>query len=185
MQNLSFLLSSHGAGGLAGQHRLGARHGASVVFLGVAKILLAVFLGKSALTLLDAFPLSVLGVMLAIAGQELATTGFTLLVKSVEDEVDNKYQRDLDVEDPRVMAGIPKLKSHLLRRSTVIATLTAIVIISTGKTHYGALSGWVAHMIYGGGISDLVWRYRSYRYDLQSKNGKDEYDSNEDTANSD
>lgn len=46
----------HGAGGLAGQHRLGARHGASVFFLGVTKIILAVFFGASALTLLDAFP---------------------------------------------------------------------------------------------------------------------------------
>jgi hypothetical protein len=78
----------HGAGGLAGQHRLGARHGASVVFLGTCKVLLAIFFGSSALTLLDAVPTSVLGVMLAIAGQELATTGFTLLVSSVEKEYD-------------------------------------------------------------------------------------------------
>ena len=57
---------SHGAGGLAGQHRLGARHGASVVFLGICKIMIAIFLGKSALALFDAFPKSVLGIMLAI-----------------------------------------------------------------------------------------------------------------------
>jgi hypothetical protein len=62
----SLRIHSHGAGGLAGQHRLGARHGASIVFLGVCKMTLAIFFGKSALALLDAFPTSVLGVMLTI-----------------------------------------------------------------------------------------------------------------------
>ena len=72
----------HGAGGLAAQHRLGARHGASVVFLGINKVLLAIFFGASALTILDAIPNAILGIMLAIAGQELSTTGFSLLVSS-------------------------------------------------------------------------------------------------------
>lgn len=148
----------HGAGGLAGQHRLGARHGASVVFLGVWKILLAIFLGKSALTLLDAFPKSILGIMLTIAGQELATTGFTFLVKSVEDSI-----KDYDEEEQNMTIDVAKVKSHRLRQNTVIAAITAIVIITLGKTHYGALSGWVAHMTYGGGLLELFEWYQSYR----------------------
>mmetsp|Transcript_26029 Transcript_26029/g.38475 ORF Transcript_26029/g.38475 Transcript_26029/m.38475 type:complete len:553 (-) Transcript_26029:67-1725(-) len=121
----------HGAGGLAGQHRFGARHGASVVFLGVAKICLAVFFGASVLTLLDAFPSAVLGVMLTIAGQELATTGITLLLtKSAE------YDRD----------------------NIVIAIVTAMVIVALGKTHIGALSGWVVYMIYGNG-AQTFWHW--------------------------
>jgi MFS superfamily sulfate permease-like transporter len=62
----------HGAGGLAGQYRFGARTNGSILFLGVAKILLAVFLGASLMSLCRAFPSSVLGVMLAFAGMELA-----------------------------------------------------------------------------------------------------------------
>jgi MFS superfamily sulfate permease-like transporter len=62
----------HGAGGLAGQYRFGARTNGSILFLGAIKVLLAVFLGASLMTLCHAFPVSVLGVMLAFAGMELA-----------------------------------------------------------------------------------------------------------------
>jgi MFS superfamily sulfate permease-like transporter len=62
----------HGAGGLAGQYRFGARTNGSILFLGTAKILLAIFLGASLMTLCRAFPASVLGVLLAFAGMELA-----------------------------------------------------------------------------------------------------------------
>jgi len=79
----------HGAGGLAGQYRFGARTNGSILFLGVAKILLAVFVGASLMSLCRAFPASVLGVMLAFAGMELAlvcrdqtsrTDAFTMLL---------------------------------------------------------------------------------------------------------
>ena len=62
----------HGAGGLAGQYRFGARTSASILFLGSAKLLLAVFFGGSLLTLLHIYPKSVLGVLLSISGLELA-----------------------------------------------------------------------------------------------------------------
>jgi MFS superfamily sulfate permease-like transporter len=62
----------HGAGGLAGQFRFGARTNGSILFLGGVKMLLAVFLGASLMALCQAFPASVLGVMLAFAGMELA-----------------------------------------------------------------------------------------------------------------
>ena len=64
----------HGAGGLAGQYRFGARHGTCVIYLGLVKIILAITLGASSLILLDAFPTAILGIMLVIAGQELSTT---------------------------------------------------------------------------------------------------------------
>jgi MFS superfamily sulfate permease-like transporter len=62
----------HGAGGLAGQYRFGARSSASILFLGGAKLLLAVFFGGSLLTLLHVYPNSILGVLLTISGLELA-----------------------------------------------------------------------------------------------------------------
>ncbi len=62
----------HGAGGLAGQYRFGARTNASILFLGSAKLLLAVFFGDSLLTLLHIYPKSILGVLLSISGLELA-----------------------------------------------------------------------------------------------------------------
>jgi MFS superfamily sulfate permease-like transporter len=62
----------HGAGGLAGQYRFGARSSASILFLGGMKLLLAVFFGGSLLSLLHVYPKSVLGVLLGISGLELA-----------------------------------------------------------------------------------------------------------------
>jgi len=62
----------HGAGGLAGQYRFGARTGGSVVFLGVVKILLGLFLGGAAFSVLASYPMSVLGVLLVFSGMELA-----------------------------------------------------------------------------------------------------------------
>ncbi|HLW65325.1 MAG TPA: putative sulfate/molybdate transporter [Gemmataceae bacterium] len=62
----------HGAGGLAGQYRFGARTNGSILFLGAMKLTLAVLLGGSLMTLCQAFPASVLGVMLAFSGLELA-----------------------------------------------------------------------------------------------------------------
>ncbi len=62
----------HGSGGLAGQYRFGARTGGSVVMLGAAKMLLAVLLGGCLLGWLQAYPQSVLGVLLLFSGMELA-----------------------------------------------------------------------------------------------------------------
>jgi MFS superfamily sulfate permease-like transporter len=62
----------HGAGGLAGQYRFGARSGGSVVMLGVAKMALALLFGGSLLVWLQQYPQSVLGVLLLFSGLELA-----------------------------------------------------------------------------------------------------------------
>ena len=62
----------HGSGGLAGQHKLGARSGVSVVLLGLAKLVLGLLFGGVALAWMRAFPQSVLGLFLGVAGWSLA-----------------------------------------------------------------------------------------------------------------
>ncbi len=62
----------HGAGGLAGQYRFGARTNGSILFLGGAKMIVAVLFGASLMALCRAFPGSLLGVMLAFSGIELS-----------------------------------------------------------------------------------------------------------------
>lgn len=62
----------HGAGGLAGQYRFGARSGASVVFLGVGKLVLGLAFGNSFVRILSQFPIGILGVLLLFAGIELS-----------------------------------------------------------------------------------------------------------------
>jgi MFS superfamily sulfate permease-like transporter len=62
----------HGAGGLAGQYRFGARTNGSILFLGAVKVAAALLFGASLMALCKAFPASILGVMLAVSGLELA-----------------------------------------------------------------------------------------------------------------
>ncbi len=62
----------HGAGGLAGQYRFGARTGGSVVMLGAAKVLGGLLVGGMAAAFMAAYPRSILGVLLVFAGVELA-----------------------------------------------------------------------------------------------------------------
>ena len=62
----------HGAGGLASQHRFGARTNGAILFLGTIKLILAVVFGASLIGLCQAFPMSVLGVLICFGGLELA-----------------------------------------------------------------------------------------------------------------
>lgn len=62
----------HGAGGMAGHTRFGARTGGAVVILGTLLCFIAVFFSSSVMTLLKLFPLPVLGVVLFLTGAQLA-----------------------------------------------------------------------------------------------------------------
>ncbi|KAJ4954068.1 hypothetical protein NE237_030900 [Protea cynaroides] len=62
----------HGAGGLAGQYRFGGRSGASVLFLGIGKLILGLVFGNTFVKILSDFPIGLLGVLLLFSGIELA-----------------------------------------------------------------------------------------------------------------
>ena len=64
----------HGAGGMAGHVRFGARTGGSVVMLGGILLVLGLCYSHAAGALFDAFPRAILGVVLFFAGCELART---------------------------------------------------------------------------------------------------------------
>jgi MFS superfamily sulfate permease-like transporter len=65
----------HGAGGMAGQVKFGARTGGASVMLGAVLLLLGLFFADSVGTLFHLFPAPVLGVILFLAGAELAIAG--------------------------------------------------------------------------------------------------------------
>jgi MFS superfamily sulfate permease-like transporter len=64
----------HGAGGMAGHVRFGARTGGSLVMLGAIMMGLALFFSHSVGLLFQIFPQAILGVILFFAGTELAIT---------------------------------------------------------------------------------------------------------------
>ena len=94
---LSFLIGGmplcHGAGGLAAHYRFGARTAGSNLMIGLVFVLLAVLLGRHALSVVYLMPMAVLGVLLLFAGSQLALT-----------IIDMKERKDLFVV--LVMLGI-------------------------------------------------------------------------------
>ncbi len=62
----------HGAGGMAGHVKFGARTGGAAIMLGVLLTIVALFFSDSVATLFRLFPPSALGVILFLAGGELA-----------------------------------------------------------------------------------------------------------------
>ncbi len=76
----------HGAGGMAGHIRFGARTGGALVILGVIVLLTGLFLSDSVALLLQIFPRPILGVILFFAGVELA-----LVVKDIKLKKQNLF----------------------------------------------------------------------------------------------
>ncbi len=62
----------HGAGGMAGHIRFGARTGGALIILGAIVLLIGLFLSDSVALLFQVFPRPILGVILFFAGLELA-----------------------------------------------------------------------------------------------------------------
>ncbi len=62
----------HGAGGMAGHVRFGARTGGASIILGATLLLLAVFVSGSIQSIFAAIPHEVLGVILFLTGAQLA-----------------------------------------------------------------------------------------------------------------
>lgn len=78
MNLFSMLLSGipvcHGAGGLAGHYRFGARTGGAMIIIGAILTLLSTFYGNAISQILALFPFSILGVLLFFSGLELTMT---------------------------------------------------------------------------------------------------------------
>ncbi|KAJ8606940.1 hypothetical protein MRB53_040605 [Persea americana] len=93
----------HGSGGLAAQFRFGARSGASVIVLGMAKLIVGLVIYQGWLEVFfDHFPRSLLGIMVIAAGVELAKVGQSLnndardLWESHDERGAGKHKRTLD-----------------------------------------------------------------------------------------
>jgi MFS superfamily sulfate permease-like transporter len=76
----------HGAGGMAGHVRFGAKTGGALVILGCILILIALFFSDSVAFIFKIFPNAILGVILFFAGSELA-----IVVKDIGDRKTDFY----------------------------------------------------------------------------------------------
>jgi MFS superfamily sulfate permease-like transporter len=76
----------HGAGGMAGHIRFGAKTGGALVILGIMVLLTGLFLGDSVTLLFEIFPRPILGVILFLAGVELS-----LVIKDIKLKRENLF----------------------------------------------------------------------------------------------
>ena len=74
----------HGAGGMAGHVRFGATTGGACIIMGSILIIIALFLGDSIVLLFKIFPLPVLGVILFLAGAQLALGARDKSIKKID-----------------------------------------------------------------------------------------------------
>jgi len=75
----------HGAGGMAGHVRFGARTGGALVMLGAIVLFIGLFLGDSVALLFRLFPHALLGVILLFGGLELASGAIAGSIPQKED----------------------------------------------------------------------------------------------------
>lgn len=107
----------HGAGGMASHVKFGARTGGATVFLGLILLCLSVLFGNSLPVILQVISSEILGMMMLLAGSELALSS---------------YDRSFSRADFRIMtitAGISLWNSG-------IALLAGIIMTQFSSTQY-------------------------------------------------
>jgi MFS superfamily sulfate permease-like transporter len=156
----------HGSGGLAAQYRFGARSGASVIILGLFKILLGLFFGNSLLDLLRHYPYSILGIMVIAAGLELAKVGNTLN-HGAPDLWETSVDQDHGVLDhirPQRSLG----EEERLERWTVML-VTAAGILAFKNDAVGFFAGLLCWSAYR--LAARFTRWRESRSGLNGERG--------------
>jgi MFS superfamily sulfate permease-like transporter len=145
----------HGSGGLAAQYRFGARSGASIMILGLFKVVLGVFFGESLLDLLRTFPRSLLGIMVLTAGLELTKVGQSLNHGASdlwESSVDGNNKRHRTVDD----------EERAQRWNVMLVTTAGILAFKNDGV--GFVAGMFCHYAYQlTGWAEHRWHVRGHR----------------------
>ncbi|PWY77674.1 sulfate transporter [Aspergillus eucalypticola CBS 122712] len=135
----------HGSGGLAAQYRFGARSGASIIFLGVFKLVIGVFFGESLVGLLKRFPTALLGVMVIAAGMELLSVGESLNTTGARDiRKAVAGQAGLTGED----LG-PMLSDFERKKRWMVMMVTVGLLVGFKNDAVGFLGGLLCHWAFG------------------------------------
>jgi hypothetical protein len=143
----------HGAGGLAAQHKFGARSGVAVLFLGSVKLLLGLLMGAGMLEVLKTYPMAILGDMLIFVGLELATIGTKLVNNAATDSMHSAAQIHGDGNPARwaskcniALSMIEKFQPNPTQELWLCMLVAGVMLqINTGV---GFLAGMVCWIIF-------------------------------------
>lgn len=149
----------HGSGGLAAQYRFGARSGASIVFLGLIKLLLGLFAGPLAKALFDRYPSHLLGIMVIAAGLELVNVGESLntagaldLRETVQGGIDSGRMNNQEIQKTVI-----EISDEERRRRWAVMAITVGGILAFKNDAIGFLVGMVCHWSF---LLQDSWRAR-------------------------
>ena len=124
----------HGSGGLAAQYRFGARSGASIVFLGLLKLLLGLFASEIALAIFNGFPNVLLCVLVIAAGLELVGVGKSL-----------NTARSRDLSHVGEEGGKGDVTDEEGKRRWTVMYMTVAGILAFKNDAVGLLAGMLCH----------------------------------------
>ncbi|KAM4065992.1 molybdate transporter of MFS superfamily protein [Hirsutella rhossiliensis] len=133
----------HGAGGLAAQYRFGARSGASVIFLGVIKLVLGLAFGETLVDLLKQYPKSLLGIMVLAAGLELAKVGHSL-----NQGAPDLWQQSASQDSPSIARSHRSLTDEERLERWTVMLMTTAGILAFHNDAIGFLAGMLCHGAY-------------------------------------
>jgi len=134
----------HGSGGLAAQHRFGARSGASVIFLGVLKLIIGFLFGETLLDLLKRFPAAFLGVMVIAAGLELVSVGESLNTSGARD----LGQTDDGADEESHHSLRPGPSDADRKRRWTVMMVTVGLLVGFKNDAIGFIAGMLCHWAY-------------------------------------
>lgn len=139
----------HGSGGLAAQYRFGARSGASIIFLGLVKLVLGLFASDLALAVFNKFPNTLLCILLIAAGLELVKVGESLNTAGARDL--NALDRS-NADNHRADGGAEESDKRVLdlsegerKRRWAVMFVTVAGILAFRNDAVGFLAGMLCH----------------------------------------
>lgn len=147
----------HGSGGLAGQYRFGARSGASIIILGLVKLVLGIVAGESIIPLLQRFPKGMLGIMVIAAGVELAKVGQSLdETQDLWEEAEQENDEAVQDRDKR-----RQLDERERKNRWAVMLITVAGCLAFKNDAVGFIAGMVWH--WGLAISDRAQSWAGFR----------------------
>ena len=141
----------HGSGGLAAQYRFGARSGASIIFLGLVKLVLGLFASEITLQAFINFPSVLLCILVIAAGLELVKVGESLNTAgggdvNLLDRASSTEQAMHDEDEDKIVSGLTE-RERKRRWAVMFTTVAGILAFRNDAIGFsaGMLCHWSFH----------------------------------------